>query len=493
MLYKITNKKFIIILIIGALLTVAICMLIGLNQSVWFDEAYSIMLAKRSVSDLITLTSVDVHPPLYYLILKLWAGLFGFGEISLRSLSAITAGGAVFFGGLLIKKAFNNRIALTALPFIVLAPFLLRYGFEIRMYAFASLIGILATYILVLALNATSRRNEIILYVIYVILVVVGIYSLYYMALIWISHLVWLIWLTLKNNKSMFKSGWFISFIISFAIFIPWLPIFIKQISNGALAAISQSLNLNNLTGIFSFLSVYQPSWQLSAPVSMMVLFVIFATIFFSIKAFKIVSEKQKPYLVLLVIYALVPIIILAVISLARPMYVERYLAHTIIGAYLFIGVAVAMVVYRNNSIKIWLSAGALLLIMIFGVFQLSQFGNYNFQRLQKPTIKDLAAKITICDDQNMILAAGPYEAIELSYYLPNCNINFYSNSSAFGGGYAPLSESNLRIFDIKNQLSGIQQVFYVHYGQSELEIPSSFEYRSDQSYGSMVLETFKR
>ena len=43
----------------------AIGLWIGLRQSVWFDEAYSIMVAKQSMGEAIRLTALDTHPPLY--------------------------------------------------------------------------------------------------------------------------------------------------------------------------------------------------------------------------------------------------------------------------------------------------------------------------------------------------------------------------------------------------------------------------------------------
>lgn len=59
----------------------ALSLWIGLRQSVWFDEAYSIMVAKRSASEIIRLSALDTHPPLYYLILKIWANVFGWSAM----------------------------------------------------------------------------------------------------------------------------------------------------------------------------------------------------------------------------------------------------------------------------------------------------------------------------------------------------------------------------------------------------------------------------
>ena len=40
------------------------------ENTIWVDEAYSLELAKHSMIDLIKIDSLDVHPPLYYIILK---------------------------------------------------------------------------------------------------------------------------------------------------------------------------------------------------------------------------------------------------------------------------------------------------------------------------------------------------------------------------------------------------------------------------------------
>ena len=43
------------------------------DKSIWLDEAYSISLSQQTLSDLLRLVAEsDNHPPLYYLLLKLW-------------------------------------------------------------------------------------------------------------------------------------------------------------------------------------------------------------------------------------------------------------------------------------------------------------------------------------------------------------------------------------------------------------------------------------
>jgi hypothetical protein len=45
-------------------------LILGLNKSLWLDEVYTIKLSVISFKHVILTTATDVHPPLYYLILK---------------------------------------------------------------------------------------------------------------------------------------------------------------------------------------------------------------------------------------------------------------------------------------------------------------------------------------------------------------------------------------------------------------------------------------
>jgi len=485
------ERHFTAILIVGAAVAMLVSLAIGLAQSVWFDEAYSIMVAKQPIEQLLHLTAVDTHPPLYYLLLKGWAGLFGWSEFALRSLSVLALGGSLVIGGLLVKRMFGVRTALITLPFILFAPFLLRYGFEIRMYALASLIGIAATYVLVSAVDAKTKRQLWIRYGLYAVLVAIGVYTLYYTALLWVAHLVWLGWITYREKKPVLRAPWLFAFAGSVILFLPWLPTFVRQISNGALAPISQAMTLENLLGIISFNFVYQPVWQLNALLSLLVVFVIGTLGYVTVQAFKVVSNDKKKYLLLLAFYVLIPIIVLTLVSLFRPMYVERYLAHIAIGGMLFVGVAVALVTKKTTTITVQ-AAALLVVVLVVGVAHLIQVGNYNFQRLQKPDVARAAALLELCETGATIMAADPYVAIELAYYAPkDCDIHFYSKDAKLGGGYAPLSESPLRISDPASQLADKKTVYYVYYDQPSLEIPLLLNQTGDEKFGSLTVATF--
>jgi 4-amino-4-deoxy-L-arabinose transferase-like glycosyltransferase len=484
------ERHFELLLIIAALVAMTLALAIGLQQSVWFDEAYSIFLARQSTDQLLYLTSIDTHPPLYYLLLKGWTALFGFGETALRSLSVVAMGTAVVMAGLLLRRMFTAKIAAIALPFVVFAPMLLRYGFEIRMYAVAMLIGIVATYVLVVALHA-SRRNQWVLYALYAVLVAAGTLTLYYMVLLWLAHLVWLIWQARREKKPIVRAPWLGALVVGALLFLPWLPVFMSQVTNTALAPVTQALNLDNLMGILSFMFIYQPSWQVGAFLSLVIVLLIIVLAIFFTKVFRLADKQQRSYLVLLALYVLIPIVVLALISLVRPLYLERYLSHVIIGGYMLVGAAIGMLMVKGPSRKLHFISAGVLAVLLIGVVQLVQVGNFNFQRMYKPATSQMVAELADCSPDTTILAADPYIAMELSYYLPDCEIRFYSETAELTGGYAPLSGSPLHVANPATELAASTTLIYIYYNEPTLTMPDTLTAASRQSFGQLQVATF--
>ncbi|NCN22390.1 glycosyltransferase family 39 protein, partial [Candidatus Falkowbacteria bacterium] len=65
--------------------------LIGINQSLWLDEATTARVVQQyNYQEIITKFSPnDFHPPLYYLFMKFWTNIFGYSEVALRFPSII--------------------------------------------------------------------------------------------------------------------------------------------------------------------------------------------------------------------------------------------------------------------------------------------------------------------------------------------------------------------------------------------------------------------
>ena len=82
------NKKKIlhIAIIILGIITILIP---AFHQNIWFDESYSVAIAKHSFIDIWNITGHDVHPALYYWMIHIVYWIFGNNIIAFRLFSVL--------------------------------------------------------------------------------------------------------------------------------------------------------------------------------------------------------------------------------------------------------------------------------------------------------------------------------------------------------------------------------------------------------------------
>ena len=483
------RRHTVLFIALGALAAMVASLLIGLQQSVWFDEAYSITLAKSSVADIIRFVSVDTHPPLYYLLLKGWAGLFGWSELALRSLSVLMMGAMIFVAGLLAKRFFGARAALLATALMVVSPFVLRYGFEIRMYSMAGLIGISATYMLLRARQANQSRRW--WYGAYAVLVALGMYTLYYTALLWIAHVGWLTWDAHRNKRPLFRESWLRAYVVAAVLFVPWLLVFVGQLGNGALTPVAQQMTAQNMVGIVSFWFLYTPAYWLTGLTSLIVLAIVVACVWVIRMGLKTGSVAQRSQLLLFGLYALVPFALISLVSLARPMYIERYLSHVIVGTLILLAVALASVMRHRPRAGLVLSC-LLVAVSLMGVARLIEVGNYNFQRIERPSGQQAAAALQRECADSTIIFNGPYIAIDQSYYFAGCPTHvLIAENPPFMGGFALLHNSPQRVTAVA-ALAQQQRVEFIHYSDdAPVAVAQGYIHTETRQFNKVVIDTY--
>jgi mannosyltransferase len=442
--------------LIAVIVTYFVIMIFSIGQAIWFDEGYSITLARRPLGELLALTAVDAHPPLYYIILKIWAGVFGWSEYAIRSMSAIAAALTVGVVFLMIRKLFTVRAALAVLPFLVLAPFALRYGYEVRMYAVASLIGALATLVLVYA----YRRQSLKLWVLYAILVALGMYTLYMTAALWVAHVTWLMLVSRPTTaRAFFRQPWLLAFVGAAVLFSPYLVTFTSQFLHSVLPGIGNVITLSRLGDIIGMILVYTPEWKVTGLVSLGLMTILIVSIYLLIVAHRTLPSNQRLSLLFIIVLVTVPVLFFAISSLGKPIFINRYMAHVVIYSYSLIGLAVALGWRFGKRIHASLLAILSIVLLVSGVVQLQQTGNFVFERMQYPRTADMRAAVT-CDDSTTIVADDPYTYIDSAYYFGDCDLRFFAiNTVEKRGGYAPLHNSSARV----SSSDGLRTVSLIH------------------------------
>lgn len=196
--------------------------LIGVNQSLWLDEAISAQVVKvYSIFEIpIKFSISDFHPPIYYMFLKLWTSVFGYSELSLRLPSIIFSLITIYVVYLIAKQISNKRTALWAAIFTGFNPLLIYYSQETRMYSMSTLWLTLAVYFFV-KLDKKVNKKDLILFNIFSGLS----FATFYGSVFLIAALD-IIWLFKKKIKLIFLAN--IGMIVSCGLLAPLL---IKQMT----------------------------------------------------------------------------------------------------------------------------------------------------------------------------------------------------------------------------------------------------------------------
>lgn len=461
------NKKSIGWLV-GAILLGAglIGWLIASQQSLWFDEGYSLMLVRHKLSDLIHWTSVDVHPPLYYLLLKGWGALFGMGEMTLRLFSLICFVLSLWVLFLLLKKLFNQKIALGGLLVVAFSPLLVRYSFEIRAYALMALIGVTASYLLVLIQQEARKSWRTDYYIVYAILVALGVLTHYYMAFLWLGHLVWLTVRAYQKKQSLVKQPWIVAYCGAVVLFLPWLPFALQQVSGKTLAGVVQAMTLENLLGIVTFSFLYQPIFWLKAVMSLLAVALFGALIYLVVKFYPVARKKYPEGMAFLASCFIVPLVVMILVGLNRPVYIERYVVFYVIYGLALLGVLLA-VAWQKKVKSAQILTTIFSVALLAGLVSLSQLGNYNFQRLEKIRTRELSQQV-VCDGDQVVLASDPYVYIQMKELLVGCPIYVVSQERELVGGYAPVGDE-VRVRDDSRELETFKKVYFISYNEKQI------------------------
>jgi len=105
------------------------------DGDLWFDERFSAHVISLPWKEFFRTLWVDVHPPLYFILLKFWSGIFGAGVNSLRGFSFFAGMACIIFAGLLVRKIVGIRLALCIMLSLAVSPVLIHFSHEARMYS----------------------------------------------------------------------------------------------------------------------------------------------------------------------------------------------------------------------------------------------------------------------------------------------------------------------------------------------------------------------
>jgi len=113
------------------------------RESLWFDEAMTVTLARGSFASVLDhVATQENHPPLYFALVWAWMKLFGGGEMPARLLSVASGALAIVPAHFLARRLFDRRVANVAALLVATSQILVYYSQEARPYAVFLLLGL---------------------------------------------------------------------------------------------------------------------------------------------------------------------------------------------------------------------------------------------------------------------------------------------------------------------------------------------------------------
>ncbi|MBT1181243.1 glycosyltransferase family 39 protein [Bifidobacterium sp. CP2] len=477
-----------------ALVTTVLSWLMGRSQSLWFDEQYSLILASRPIRELITLTAVDAHPPLYYLLLKAWMLVVGDNVALLRLPNCVCLGLAVFVLIMLMRDLFDERIATACMPLLVCGGFMLRYGYELRMYSPAMLLTVAGTAMLMRATGvieprdrrhratntgetdghdrqgdrcrSSSHRRRIAWWCAYAVTVALGMLTLYLTAFVWLTHA---IWLTARSwcARRLSAWRWLLAYAASIILFLPWMPALLGQLGGSSvLPPVRRRANMSGVANAFDIMLLGMTETELPSIISLLVAATMILIIGILIAQHLLVrrrsirasaSRPSAEAAGLIVMLFAVPAALLMIWSAVKElscggygMFSVRYLS--VVAPFFYATLMLACVAtYRSRGRRTVFVYVVVLAILVAGTITYGVRGNHSFDRNDTPGSAALSRQVT-CSAAQPVVAQDEYTYIDAYWYYRDCPYYYFLDVDDVPtrGGYAPLhgSTAQLRTID---------------------------------------------
>ncbi len=221
---KFTPKPFLFLtLTIFSAMIFSLCF----QDTINYDEFFSMQWSRLGWKEMMETLIADVHPPLYYILLKGVLDLTGQSLFFARLFSAVFGIALLWIGSLFLERNFGAKTAFFYSFFLYLNTFGIQKTTEVRMYMLASTFtvfsGIMSYYILK---EEENKRR----WIGFTLSSLLAAYTHYYALLTMVFLYAGLIlyFLFTKNKKNMLR--WLVCCAATVLGYLPWLPVAWRQI-----------------------------------------------------------------------------------------------------------------------------------------------------------------------------------------------------------------------------------------------------------------------
>lgn len=451
------NNKKDISLTISAILFVVVSLSLNayilFHQSLRLDEAQSLWAATKSVPGIINYIAQDVHVPLYELLLHFWIQIFGNSVITARTLSFVFFVLTIPVLYILAVRSSDKKIALVSIVLFSLSPFIMWYSSEARMYSLLTFIACI-NHIYFLRLLESDGEKGIVGYFFSTLF---GLYTHYFFIFLIATQSFFLLlqFFLEYHQEFLFQNGFMhflkskveilyaygIALASAFVLFVPWVVYFQLQGSaSNTQPLIPPPTTFNLFQTMANFLFGFQTQYIQSILISLWPLLLV--PIFFLFTKRRKVRLKNLLYYICV---SFVPIVLVYLISIIKPIYLSRYLIF--VTPTLFIVLSWGIINFSKQAAGVLITA-----------FSLTMFGFLLFQNISNTTpVKENYRQLTTyltqyASSQDIITVSAPFTIYPIEYYYTGpASIETIPEWNVYDSGAIPAFSSKKLTQQIKD------------------------------------------
>ena len=220
------------------------------TYSLWGGEAFSMIGVQQSWGDMFAYIAADiVHPPLFYILLKLWV-IAGGDSLLWLKLFPVLSGIAVVVPFLLLCRELNFRLPEINLALLLLAVngYLIHYAQELRMYSLFMFLAMCSFWLFIRFFKSPGRATEQLL-----LLTAVNLLSIFTHYYGWIVIGMEFLFLLIWQRRRVMAFG--LSMLFLLLCFAPWAYLVVQEAR--AIGGLDKNLDWIPKPGLTSILNLY--------------------------------------------------------------------------------------------------------------------------------------------------------------------------------------------------------------------------------------------
>jgi Dolichyl-phosphate-mannose-protein mannosyltransferase len=206
--------------------------IVGIDRSVWLDEAYSIFVSNHNFAGIAEQLQNDNNLPAYYYLLAIWMRVFGDSEVATRALSGffyICSTVATFLLGLSLFR--DRRTALYGAFFFLVSTQAIHQAQNVRTYSFLSFLTALSTLAFLRLFYDGSRERWA--WSLYLAVNAIGLLTHVWFFFVLVAQVAALM---LWRPRTTWKKYLLATCVSSLPFLCLWLPFFREQVHNDAIS-----------------------------------------------------------------------------------------------------------------------------------------------------------------------------------------------------------------------------------------------------------------